>query len=151
MDTYDLAHKLAYAGRRSPVAFDTGPQFTNSVPGVPVLAALRVFIAPDDWSHDNVLRAAREICRVLGAESEFDIGLTVDGTQVYQADRAAAGNVARLTKLDPGSNSVTLRYRGAEGDMAYSATFPRLSFEKAGEDFWRTTYSTGVVKPSTEQ
>jgi hypothetical protein len=151
MDTYDLSHKLAYAGRRSPVPFTTGPEYLNSVPGVPVLAELRIFIAPDDWSEENILAASREICRVLGASSDFDIGMTLAGAPTYQATRSAAGNIARLTKLEVSDPTVTLRYRDGAGDRLFQASFPRLQFEPAGEDYWRALYSTGAVKVPTEQ
>ncbi len=151
MDTYDLSFKLAYAGRRSRVPFITGPQYTNSVPGVPVLAALRIFIPPESWSEENVILASREICRCLGPTSQFDIGMTLAGTATYDALRAAAGNVARLMKMDPDDPTVVLRYSADEGDNLYQARFPRLKFEPTGTDYWRASYATGAVKPPTEQ
>lgn len=151
MDTYDLSHKLAYTGRRCPVPFTTGPEFTNSVPGVPVLSELRIFLEPDDWSIDNVFIVAREICRVLGPMEQFDIGITRGGVATYSAARAAAGNVARLTKLDPDSADVDLRISHEDRDFLYRARFPRLQFEEAGEDFWQAGYSTGAVKTTSQQ
>jgi hypothetical protein len=151
MDTYDLSHKLAYAGRRSPVPFFTGPEYLNSVPAVPVLAELRIFIAPEDWSEANVIVTAREICRVLGPTSQFDIGMTLSGTPAYDASLPAAGNIARLTKLEAGDPTVSLRYREGAGDRLYRARFPQLKFEAAGEDYWRAMYSTGAVKVTAEE
>lgn len=151
MDTFDLSHKLAYAGRRSPIPFYTGPQFLNSVPGVPVLSELRIFINPSDWSHPNVMTICREICRVLGSTAQFDVGITLAGTPAYDASRAAAGNVARLIKLDPSDPTVTLRIRDDNGDHVWQARYPRLAFEDAGEDYWRSQYSTGAAKIPTEQ
>lgn len=151
MDTYDLSFKLAYAGRRSPVPFVTGPQYTNSVPGVPVLAELRIFIPPESWSEENVIIASREICRCLGPTSQFDIGMTLSGTATYDALRAAAGNVARLMKMQPGDPTVVLRYSADEGDRLYQARFPRLQFDPTGNDYWRVIYATGAVKLPTEQ
>lgn len=151
MDTYDLAHKLAYAGRRSPVPFTTGPEYLNSVAAVPVLAELRIFLAPQDWSLENVILTSREICRILGSTAEFDIGMTLGGTQTYNASLPAAGNVARLMKLSAGDPTVTLRYRDGVGDQLFQARFPRLLFEPAGEDYWRVMYSTGAVKVSAEE
>ena len=150
MDTYDLSHKLAYAGARSPVPFATGPEFTNSVAAVPVLAELRVFIPRENWSEENVFVAAREICRVLGPGAQFDIGITQAGKRIYSPDLPAAGDTARLTKLDADSPRVTLLMRSEIGDRAYVATFPRLQFEPAGEDEWRSVYSTGAVKETTQ-
>lgn len=151
MDTYDLAHKLAYAGNRSPVPFITGPQYINSVPGVPVLAELRVFIPPEHWSEENLLVVAREICRVLGATTQFDIGITMAGVQRYNANLSATGNVARMTKLDPQDPTVYLRIEQGNGDRLLKAVFPRLEFETTGEDFWRSGYATGAVKVPTQQ
>jgi len=151
MDTYDLSHKLAYAGARSPVPFITGPEFTNSVPGIPVLAALRVFIPPEYWSEENVIIAAREISRILGPGNQFDMGITVAGTPTYEASRAAAGNVARLMKMETGDPTVVLRMVNSGGDKVYEARFPRLQFAPVAEDYWRTFYSTGAVKLSTQQ
>lgn len=150
MDSYDLSLKLAYAGSRSPVPYTTGPEYTNSVPGVPVLAALRIFLRPEDWSDANVIIVAREICRVLGTAAQFDIGMTLAGTPAYEASRSAAGNVARLMKLDPRDATVTLRLRRDNGDVLFQARFPRLQFEPVGEDYWRAMYSTGAVKPPNE-
>lgn len=151
MDTYDLAHKLRYAGRRSPVPFITGPEFVNSVPGVPVLSELRLFIPPDHWSRENVLIAAREICRVLGAESQFDIGLTMAGGRTYNSSLSINGDTARLTKLDPRSPEVTLRYASGDEDERLIARFPQLRFEPDGDDFWRSIYSAGAVKTATQE
>lgn len=151
MDTYDLSYKLAYAGRRSPVRFFTGPQYTNSVPGVPVLAELRIFIEPDMWSEENVIIASREICRCVGPTSQFDIGMTLAGTANYDASRAAAGNIARLMKMESRDATVVLRYAAGEGDKLYEARFPRLHFEPTRKDYWRAIYATGAVKPPTEQ
>jgi hypothetical protein len=151
MDTYNLSHKLRYAGRRSPVPFTTGPEYLNSVPGVPVLAELRIFIPPEDWSEDSVKVVSREICRILGPTAQFDIGMTLSGTPTYEASRAAAGNIARLMKMDPTDATVTLRYSEGLGDRLFQARFPRLQFEPTGEDYWRAMYSTGAVKVSTEQ
>jgi hypothetical protein len=150
LEPYDVAHKLAYAGARSPVRFTTGPQYTNSVPDVPVLAMLRVFIDPADWSLDNVQIAAKEICRVMGSTGQFDIGMTVGGRMVYDADLPIAANTARLMKMDPNGADVRLYFRGPTGDIVYVARFPRLRFEEAGEDFWEALYATGAVKEPTQ-
>lgn len=150
MDTYDLSHKLAYAGARSPVPFITGPEFTNSVPGVPVLSELRIFIQPVQWSEDNVKLVAREICRVVGATSQFDIGITIAGIRHYSTTLSVAGNVARLTKMDPDDPTVSLRYRHGAGDELYQARFPALRFESVGEDFWQAHFAPGAVKSSSQ-
>jgi len=146
MDTVDLSHKLAYAGARSPVPFTTGPEYTNSVPGVPVLSELRIFISPEHWSEENVLRVSREISRILGPTAQFDIGMTFQGTPSYDARHRAAGNIARLMKLDPDNADIRLLIRGENVDRSFTARFPRLGFEPGGEDFWRTIYTTGAVK-----
>jgi hypothetical protein len=150
LEPYDLAHKLAYAGARSPVAFTTGPEYTNSVPGVPVLAMLRIFIDPKDWSLENVQIAAKEICRVLGPTGQFDIGITVGGKTVYDADLPAAAKTARLMKLDANDPGVRFYFRGPTGDVVYLARFPRLQFEETGEDFWEALYAPGAVKEPTQ-
>lgn len=150
MDVYDLSHKLAYAGRLCPVPFRTGPEFTNSVPGVPVLSTLRIFVDPDNWSAENVLVIARDIARVVGASEQYDIGIT-HTTGVYDPNLPASGNTARLMKLDADSPSLELLVRDGDGDRAYRARYPRLQFEPAGFDFWRSIYSTAAVKlPSQE-
>ncbi|HLJ67401.1 MAG TPA: hypothetical protein VKX16_08580 [Chloroflexota bacterium] len=150
MDTIDLAHKLAYAGARSPVPFTTRPEFTNSVPGVPVLAELRVFVPRDRWSEANVFLVAREMCRVLGAGAQFDIGITQAGQRIYDPDLPAAGDTARLMKLDAGDPRIVLLMRGEIEDRAFIARFPRLHFEAAGEDEWRSVYGPGAVKEPTQ-
>jgi hypothetical protein len=150
LEPYDMAHKLAFAGARSPVAFTTGPEYTNSVPGVPVLSMLRVFIDPADWNLENVLIAAKEICRVLGSTSQFDVGLTVGGKAVYSADLPAAARTARLMKLEAVDPRVKLYFRRPEGDAVYVARFPRLKFEESGEEFWQALYAPGAVKEPTQ-
>lgn len=151
MDAYDLSHKLAYAGRRSPVPFMTGPEYTNSVPGVPVLAELRIFIQPEDWSVANVLLVSREICRILGAMTRFDIGMTLAGTAIYDAGRSAAGNIARLMKMETRDPRVVLRLQHGGGDVLYQARFPQLRFEQSVVDDWRASYGASALKPPTEQ
>jgi hypothetical protein len=150
VEVIDLAHKLAYAGSRSPVPFTTGPEFTNAVPGVPVLSSIRLFVPRDHWSKDNLMVAAREVCRMIGPTAQFDIGFAVAGRTVYDADRAASGDTARLMKLDAYDAHVTLRIAGTSGDELYIATFPRLQFEPAGEDYWRDVYGPGLVKNPLE-
>jgi hypothetical protein len=146
LEAFDLARKLAYAGRRSPVPFRTGPEFTNSVPGVPVCAMIRLFVPREQWSENNLKTAAREVCRVLGPGSQFDIGFAVDGKTRYDANRPASGDTARLMKLDPGSRHVMLLIAGESADQAYQAEFPRLEFTPSGQDFWRASYAPGAVK-----
>jgi hypothetical protein len=54
-------------------------------------------------------------------------------------------------KLDRGSPEVRLLMRDGNGDRAFTARYPQLSFEPAGEDFWRSVYTTGAAKlPSQE-
>jgi hypothetical protein len=145
MEAYDLSHKLAYAGRLSPVPFVTGPEFTNSVPVVPVLAMLRIFVEPQNWSEENVKIIAREVARTLGATEQFDIGIT-HTTNVYDPDIPASNATARLTKLDPRSPVVQLLIADGNGDRVFQARFPRLEFEPATESYWRSGYDTGAVK-----
>src|SRR5579884_1267029 len=128
MDSYDLSHKLAYIGRLSPIPFTTGPEFTNSVPGVPVLSMVRIFLEPERWSKENVMTVAREVARVLGPTEQFDVGITVS-RQRYSPNAPAAGAVARLIKLDRNDPTVVLRFRHDLEDQAYRARFPRLEFE----------------------
>ena len=146
MEAFDLAHKLEYAGNRSPVPFVTGPIYLNSVPGVPVCAQLRVFIDPSLWSAENVKVTAKEICRVLGATSEFDIGMTLAGKKSYDANVSARGDTARLMKLKTDDPDVILFLEGRVGDVLFGASFPRLQFEPIGEDSWRSVYAPGAVK-----
>ncbi len=151
MDSYDLSHKLAYAGRRSPVPFFTGPEYLNSVPGVPVLSMLRIFVPPELWSEENVKLVSKEICRVLGATAQFDIGITLAGTKKYDADRPASGDTARLLKMDANSPQVILRLRGGpSGDRAFEARYPRLLFTEAPGDTWREQYAPGAVKEAAQ-
>lgn len=145
MDAYDLSHKLAYAGRLSPIPFVTGPEFTNSVPVVPVLAMLRIFVEPENWSEENVKIIAREIARALGATEQFDIGIT-HTTNVYSPDTPASNETARLVKLDPDSPRVELLISDIEGDRIFAARYPRLQFEPTGESYWRSIYDTSAVK-----
>lgn len=145
MEAYDLSHKLAYAGRLSPVPFITGPEFTNSVPVVPVLAMLRIFVEPQNWSEENVQIIAREVARALGPTEQFDIGIT-HTTNVYDANIPASNATARLIKLDPNSPRVQLLMRDGNGDRVFEARFPRLQFEPTTESFWRSIYDTSAVK-----
>jgi hypothetical protein len=140
MEAYDLARKLAYAGARSPIPFTTGAEFTNSVPGVPVLSMLRIFVEPDNWTEDNVKTIAREIARVLGATEQFDVGITRTSNP-YDADSPAAGVTARLMKLDARDPHLILRLRDGTVDHIYKARFPKLRFEPAGEDSWGSTFT----------
>src|SRR5579859_4047614 len=136
MEAFDLAHKLAYAGNRSPVPFVTGPIYLNSVPAVPVCAQLRVFIKQSLWSAENVKIAAKEICRVMGATSQFDVGMTLAGKKSYDANVSARGDTARLMKLKTDDPEVILFLEGRVGDMLFGASFPRLHFDPIGEDSW---------------
>jgi hypothetical protein len=149
MEAYDLSHKLAYAGVHCPVPFTTGPEFTNSVPGVPVLSMVRLFLQPEQWSEENVMTVAREVCRVLGPTEQFDVGITL-AKQAYGANLSAAGATARLIKLNPNDPQVVLRIKDKTGDRAFRARYPRLQFEPLGEDFWRSTYAPGAVKPASQ-
>jgi hypothetical protein len=127
VEAYDLAHKLAYAGRRSPVPFSTGAEYTNSVPGVPGISMIRIFLAPSDWSRENVILVAREICRVLGSTEQFDVGIT-QATHAYGSNQPAAGSIARLTKMDPNERMVELRFSTGLQHTIYTARFPQLRF-----------------------
>jgi hypothetical protein len=146
MEAFDLANKLAYAGNRSPVPFVTSPLYLNSVPGVPVCAQLRIFIEPTLWSAENVKIAAKEICRVLGATSQFDIGMTLAGKKSYDENVSARGDTARLMKMKADDPGVTLLLEGRVGDVLFGANFPRLQFDPIGEDSWRSVYAPGAVK-----
>jgi hypothetical protein len=151
MEAYDLSHKLAYAGRRSPVPFTTGPEFTNSVPAVPVLSMLRIFLQPDQWSEENVMTVAREVARALGPTEQFDVGITVARNR-YDPNIPAAGVTARLMKLDRNDPRLTLRIQEGLGDRVYTARFPRLQFEPSGdEDFWRAHFAPGAVKAASQE
>ena len=145
MEAYDLSHKLAYAGRLSPVPFMTGPEFTNSVPAVPVLSMLRIFVAPENWSEDNVKIIAREVARTVGATEQFDIGIT-HTTNVYSPDAPASNETARLIKLDPNSPRLQLYISDIDGDRVYEARYPRLQFEPTEVSFWRSIYDASAVK-----
>jgi hypothetical protein len=147
MEAFDLAHKLAYAGEHSPVPFLTGPRFLNSVVAVPVLSQLRIFIDQELWNEENVMTVAKEVCRVLGPTSVFDIGMTLGGKRTYDGRVSARGETARLMKLDPNDPRVTLHIEGRLGDRLYEARFPRLDFQYSGEDDdWREVYAPGAVK-----
>ena len=150
MEAFDLAHKLAYAGHRSPVPFITGPLYLNSVPGVPVCAQLRAFIEPTLWDERNVLIVSKEICRVLGATAQFDIGLTLAGKKTYDEHVSARGDTARLMKMDANAPDVQLFIEGRIGDTRYTARFPRLQFEPVGDDSWRSVYAPGAVKAAQQ-
>ncbi len=145
MEAYDLSHKLAFAGRLSPVPFVTGPEFTNSVPVVPVLAMLRIFVEPQNWSEENVKIIAREVARTLGASEQFDIGIT-HTSKVYGPNIPASNATARLTKLDPRAPVLQLLISDGDGDRVFEARYPRLQFEPATESYWRTGYDTAAVK-----
>lgn len=149
MEAYDLSHKLAYAGRRSPVPFTTGPEFTNSVPAVPVLSMLRIFIEADQWSEKNVMTVAREVARALGPTEQFDVGITLN-RQTFDPDTPAAAATARLMKLDRNDPRLVLRIRDGLDDRIYTAHFPRLQFEPTGEDSWEAVYAPGAVKLSSQ-
>lgn len=149
MEAYDLSLKLAYAGARSPIPFTTGPEYTNSVPGVPVLSMLRIFLTPDVWSEENVLTVAREVARILGSTEQFDIGFTVS-QQVYDANLPATGTAARLMKLDPRDPHIILRIAEGTADKVYGARFPRLQFERLPDDSWRPEFSPRAVQAPTQ-
>jgi hypothetical protein len=147
MEAFDLAHKLAYAGSRCPVPFVTGPIYLNSVPAVPVCAQLRVFIERELWSDENIKIVAKELCRILGATGQFDIGLTLAGKKTYDENVSARGDTARLMKLDANKPQVVLFMEGRVGDRLFQARFPRLQFEQVeDDDSWRSVYAPGAVK-----
>jgi hypothetical protein len=150
MEAFDLSHKLAYAGARSPIPFVTGPIYLNSVPAVPVCAQLRVFIERDLWSEENLKVVSKEVCRVLGASSQFDIGMTLAGKKTYDGNVSARGDTARLMKLDANEPRVVLFIEGRVGDLLFEARFPRLEFEPTTEDSWRSVYAPGAVKPAQQ-
>jgi hypothetical protein len=151
VDTYDLAHKLEYAGRRSPVPFITGPEYSNSVPGVPVLSELRVFIPHEHWSEENVLVASKEICRILGASSQFDIGLTLAGARIYGLSVSIQGNTARLMKLNPDDRGVTLRYKSEDAVRVYYAEYPRLQFLPANPASGPSDQAVNAAETATQK
>jgi hypothetical protein len=146
MEAFDLAHKLAYAGNRSPVPFFTGPLYLNSVPAVPVCAQLRVFIDPKLWSEENLKIVSKEVCRVLGATSQFDIGMTLAGKKTYGENVSARGDTARLMKLEADEPRVVLFLEGRTGDMLFEGRFPRLQFEPIEGDSWHSVYAPGAVE-----
>jgi hypothetical protein len=148
VEAYDLSLKLAYAGARSPIPFTTGPEYTNSVPGVPVLAMLRIFLTPDTWSEENVLTVAREVARILGPAEQFDIGITLT-QQAYDANLPATGVAARLMKLDPRDPHLILRIADETSDKVYGAQFPRLQFERLPDDSWRPEFTPRAVRLPT--
>jgi hypothetical protein len=148
VEAYDLAHKLAFTGRHSPVPFTTGPEYTNSVPGVPVLSMLRIFILPEHWSRENVKTVAREVARVLGPGEQFDIGITL-AEHAYDPNTPATGMIARLMKLNPNDPHVTLLIKEGLEDQVFRARYPRLQWEEHGEDFWQSIYAPATVKPSS--
>lgn len=146
MEAFDLAHKLAYAGPRSPVPFVTGPIYLNSILGVPVCAQLRIFIEREHWSVENLTVVAKEVCRVLGATSQFDIGFTVAGKKTYDEHASARGDTARLLKVEADAPRVLLFVEGRVGDTLFEAFFPRLQFAAIGDESWRAVYAPGAVK-----
>ena len=148
MEAYDLSHKLAYAGSHSPVPFTTGPEFTNSVPAVPVLSMLRIFIAPDQWSESNVKIVAREVARVLGPSQQFDVGLTLT-RQEYDPNLPASGVTARLIKLNPDDPRMLLRIQQGTVEQVYAARFPRLQFEPIDQDFWHSLSTPGAAQTAS--
>lgn len=150
MEAYDLSHKLSFLGRHCAVPFITGPEFTNAVPGVPVLSSVRIFIEPSLWSQENILTIAREIAQNLGPTEQFDVGMVLSQHKVYDPHTTASGNTARLMKLDRHDATVYLRLSDGNGDTVYRARYPRLQFEQVGEDFWRSIYAQGAVKHASQ-
>lgn len=149
MEAYDLAHKLAYAGQRSPVLFTTGPEYTNGVPAVPVLSMLRIFIRPQDWSEENIMTVAREVARVLGPTEQYDVGMT-QAQHAYDPNAPAAGITARLMKLDRGDPRIILRVQDGLAEKVYVGRFPKLQFELDSEGYWQSMYAPGAIKTSSQ-
>jgi hypothetical protein len=110
---------------------------------------LRIFLQPEDWSEENVLTVAREVCRVLGSTEQFDVGMT-QARHAYDPNASAAGITARLMKLDQKDPTVMLRIHDGLGDKVLKARFPRLQFEQVGEDFWQSVYAPGAIKTSSQ-
>ncbi|MGI8824785.1 MAG: hypothetical protein ACR2JC_03915 [Chloroflexota bacterium] len=150
MEAYDLSHKLAYAGRRCPIPFTTGPDYMNAVPGLPVLAMLRIFVEAGHWSEDNIKLVAREIAGILGPSEQFDIGMTLADNRTYDPDTPASADTARLMKLNPHDPHVILRFSRGIGDTIFRARFPRLIFEPVGEDLWRSIFAPDSLKIASQ-
>jgi hypothetical protein len=106
-------------------------------------------MAPEQWSEENVMTVAREVARVLGPTEQFDVGITL-AQQVYDPNMPASGSTARLMKLNPNDPYVVLRIKDRVGDRAYRARYPRLQFERQGEDFWRSIFAPGAVKTASQ-
>lgn len=149
MEAYDLAHKLAYAGKRCPVPFTTGPEYINGVPAVPVASMLRIFIRPEDWSQENMMIVAREIARVLGPTEQYDVGMT-QAQHAYDPSAPASGITARLMKLDRSDPRIVLRVHDRLGEQVYVGRFPKLQFEPDGEGYWQSIYAPGAIKTASQ-
>jgi hypothetical protein len=150
MEAYDLSRKLSYAGARSPIPFTTGPEYTNSVPGVPVLSMIRIFVEPEHGTEGDLQTVAREVSRVLGPTEQYDVGITTSGRQAYDPSASASGVTARVMKLDRHDSKVVLRISDGIADKIFVARFPRLEFVQSGEDMWQSAFAPRAVKQTSQ-
>jgi hypothetical protein len=138
MEAFDMAHKLSFAGRFSPVPFTASPIYITSQIVAPQLGSVRVFIPPQYWNEEAIMDVAREIASTLGPTEQFDVGIALETNDPTAPGAARSGEAARLTKIDSRSNALVLRL----GNSVWRATYPRLQFEPISLDEWRAYLGT---------
>lgn len=140
MEAFDMARKLALAGRLSSVPFSASPIYITSQIAAPELSSLRVFVPREHWTRDGVMDVAREIAAILGPTEQFDIGIALEASSSRGPGASETGEPARVTKIARDSDVVVLRMEGE----AWRATYPRLDFERIPFDAWRAQVDPGI-------
>lgn len=141
VEAFDMARKLALAGKYSAVPFTASPVYITSQIAAPELSSCRVFVPLQHWTRDGVMDVAREVASTLGPMEQYDIGIAPEGSDPNKPGPVQGGEPGRLTKIDPESPLIALRMDG----LTWKATYPRLDFEAIGYDEWRTHVDRGFA------
>lgn len=146
MEAFDMARKLAVAGRHTTPPFMASPIYITSQIGAPELSSCRVFVPLRYWTEEGVMDVASEIASILGPLEQFDVGIAPDESPPSGPAAGRSGEPGRLTKIDPQSPVIALRLE----DSTWRAVYPRLRFERIGLDEWRRHVDRGIaVNPQT--
>jgi hypothetical protein len=147
VEAFDMARKLAFAGKHSPIPFMASPVYIGSQIAWPLLGSCRVFVPLEFWTDEGVMDVAREIASTLGPTEQFDVGIAPEMNDPNLPGGSISGEPARLTKIDPESDLLVLRLN----DAAWKTHYPRLEFDPIGLDEWRRHVDRGIAANPVEE